>query len=48
MDLLNHLPDNQLEEVFGNIVGSVHDSEKALEELREERLREKYGDTGKM
>lgn len=48
MDLVNHLPDNQLEEVFGNLVGSVHDSGKTLEELREEKLREKYGDTGKM
>ena len=32
-----------LDDIFGNIVGSVPDSGKTLEEYREERMREKYG-----
>lgn len=32
-----------LDDIFGNIVGSVPDAGKTLEEYREERMQEKYG-----
>ena len=31
-----------LDDIFGNIVGTVPDTGKSLEEYREERLRERY------
>ncbi len=31
-----------LEDIFGNIVGSVPDMGKSLEEYRDERIRERY------
>ena len=45
IDLLSHLSENQLEKVFGNIVGILQDTGKSLEDYREERIRKQYGVT---
>ncbi len=33
-----------LDDIFGNIIGTVPDTGKSLEEYREERIRERYAD----